>query len=171
MKNIFIILSLFIAGSASAAAPNLPAAIPSLTVGGRVFTDTTNLIQAVCFVTGTTNPNCTFRKMSGSAGYTPSGSKSFRILAMKILNNSSANNSSFYVGYSTNDVGFGTTTGPTGAVYVAGQSTLLMFNTTSGISSIEYPMDFTVPNGKYPFISNGTVSSLSGFVIIYGYEQ
>lgn len=168
LAPIFLLLSLSISGAAIAA-PNLPASpLPSISVGNRVFTDVTNLIILYGYCAGTNN-HATFRTLNGTAGYTPSGSKTYVAQAIKFSSGGTAA-LQFGIGYASNDVGFASATAFTSGVYMGGAAST-MFNSVSGVGSNgEAPISFTVLNAKYPFLdcslSNGTAG-----VFLYGYEK
>lgn len=152
----------------------VPPAIPTLTIGGRVFTDLTNLKVLVGGFAGTANGNCTMREASSSSGYTPSGSKAFRILAVQIIAISVAPGSFAGILYADNDVGLATNTAFTNAVYPGGDSRGGFFNSSASVVtttfSYETALNFRVPNGKYPAVTNNA-STFNCGIRIFGYEE
>lgn len=146
-----------------------PPGIPSVQVGTRVFTDLGNLIILLATFSGTTTGISTFRKSGASAGYTPSGSKTFVVAAIewRVL----VGQPSFVgFGYGNNDVGVGVNVVPTTPIYECGD--LL----TSGLAAtaVQDPIfgrasQFVIPNGKFPFI-NAQAGAGVGQVVIAGYE-
>ena len=150
---------------------NAPGPIPNLVIGGRTLTDIDNLIVLYAYVQGTTNTNGTFRTKAGVA-YTPSGAKTFKILAVKTVGmiTTVTANWGFGLGYSDNDVGVNGAVAYTNLVNLAGGATF--FHPLSAIApaSYEYPVDFTIPNGKYIACRSMTANLVVGHCFIYGYE-
>ena len=130
--------------------------IPTLTVGGRVFTDLTNLIILYGMSTTSTHNWSTLRKQNGSSGYTVTSGKTLTINAVTCITpNSTAPAVSLL--YGTSDVGLDSGSAPTGAVYLAGGSstnTIYISQCASSGSSLSQissgSVDFQVPAGKYP---------------------
>lgn len=145
--------------------------IPTLEVAGRVFTDLDNLI---ILYGSTTNTNgASLRRANGTSGYTPSGSNSFKILALRqtATLGSTPTNGYGSLGYSDNDVAVNTATAATNPVYVAGALNNFPFSNPQTQAQVpsEHPLDFTVPNGKFVFADGGGgVGSVSWQV--FGYE-
>lgn len=143
---------------------------PSLTVGGRVFTDLTNL--KILKTYNNANAIATARAPNNAnAGYTPSGTKAFRVLAFEfqcISNTATAPT----LHYSDNDVGFNSSTALTNPVYEHNAGV----NDYAGISDLDQvgvnvrqvmQTNFLVPNGKYVGVA-GAAGCLGW---IYGYEE
>lgn len=144
--------------------------VPSLVVGGRVFTDLKNL--KVIHFQGGTNTNNTPRLPATASGYTPSGSKAFRILVVELWSVASAIVAD--VGYADNDIGldsatafvnskgiFGTALGAHGSVF---------YNNAGLASPMYMTPNLLVPNTKYPAIWVSVTSAVySGR--LYGYEE
>lgn len=143
--------------------------VDSITVGGRVFTDLTTL--KILVATTAANTNATFRTMNGTSGYTPSGATTFVVHAMKAIG-TAAGTTWGSLGYGDNDVGINSGTTPTNAVYVGGSSTVTTHATSTIAagsqvpSEMAHPMQFTIPNGKYPAMIGGANQT----VYLYGYE-
>lgn len=152
----------------------MPPAIPTLTVGGQVFTDLKNLKVLVGGFAGAANGNCTFRLPSGNSGYTPSGSNKFRFLAIQIVAISVAPGSFAQICYSDNDVGFVTNTAFTNQINPGADVRGGFFCSSSSVStstfSYEIAVNFLVPNGKYPGISNNA-SAFNCAIRAFGYEE
>lgn len=148
----------------------IPSAIPTLNIGGRIFTDLTNLIVLVGNGVGPTNLNSTLRKQNGSAGYQVPATKTFQALALRIMTSVTAANSGASILYSDNDVGTRSPTVFTNPVYIGGSST----NGTVGDGPFvagqftDTPLQFSIPTGKYV----GTITAGAGvyFYQVYGYE-
>lgn len=146
-----------------------PPAIPTLTVGGRVFTDVKNLIVLTGTIYGASNGSSGFRRFSGSSGYLPSGSKSFRIMAIRTMVVTTGNPLPIF--YCDNDLGMGTNTSPTNPVYPSGDAQNVIINpTAAGTGWYEIPFDFLTPNGKYIGVTNGGTAS-SVRIQLFGYEE
>lgn len=151
-------------------------AVDSLTIGGRTFTDLTNLISLVGDVQS--GAYTTFRQLDGTSGYTPSGSNKFKVHAIKIflVNSGEAANSTINFGYGNNDVGVGGGA-PTSPKYVGNDSTnghifpVPWQGTANGPVDnnfeLAYGQPFTIPNGKFPFATGNAVQAQ---VLVYGYE-
>lgn len=144
--------------------------IPTVTVGGRVFTDTTNLIMLVCANQNTNG--CTFRKPGSSTGYLVPVGKTFKAQALQLNVTVGASNSLMSVGYADNDVGVNTSTAPTNPVYAAGNSLASGFfnlNLTGAPLQVVLP-DFLIPAQKYIYqvASGGTATYAT---VLFGYEQ
>lgn len=144
----------------------VPAAIPTLTIGGRVFTDLANLKTLVGYCAGAGGTNTDFRTMAGAVYVVPA-SKSFRILAVKFM---IATAGTCLFGYCDNDVGVGSATAPTNGAYMINSSGQMLVTPIANTNiAVEFPFDLIVPTGKYPFASGGG-GTFNGTVIIYGYE-
>lgn len=141
---------------------------PSLTIGGRVFTDLTNLIILHGAVAAG-QANCSLRKANGVAGYAVTAGKTLTIYACKGRSNTAANTKIILL-YSDNDMGVDTATAPTNPVYIMG-STANYGLTYSGGASVDqeqaHEINFQVPATKIPGVI--MVSSVSYFRA-YGYE-
>lgn len=156
------------------AAVSFPPAIPSLTIAGRVFTDLENLIILKGYAEGTTNVRGTARKQNASAGYQVPTGKKFVIKAARLQVNNSAANANFaaLIAYADNDVGIGSSTAFTNAVYVGGSTNTAAFGAMNALSNTiqEFFHNFEVPAGKY--IGVWALASATNYigVEIYGYE-
>lgn len=148
--------------------------IPSLTIGPRVFTDVKNLITLTGFVNGTTTVNTTMRQLNGSAGYTPSGAKAFRILAIRLQMQLSAVTSGVagQVLYSDNDVGLNTASAFTNPKYPGNSASSAYVGCQSVLTNtFEAAYDFLVLNGKFPGWTSGSSAYLTQQIFFYGYEE
>lgn len=160
----FLILSLSASADVSGRANNNP----SLTIGGRTFTDLTNLKILCANISGASQKFTTFRR-SATSGYQVTAGKTLTIYAWQAWNLGSTA-LSLYLGYGDTDVGLTGGSIPTNGVYWNGDqsasaTTLAAIgNTTAGA------IYFTVPAAKYAFLSNA-VNSITGSCCIYGYEQ
>jgi len=151
-----------------------PPSVPSLTVAGRTFTDLKNLIVTSGGFAGAANGQCTPRRGSGSSGYLPSGSKAFRVLAIQFYAVSVAPGSFVGYFYCDNDLGIATATAATNGVYPGNDARCSYISSATSLAttdkSVEFVVDFLVPNGKYFSVtSNG--SALNCSFRVYGYEE
>lgn len=175
---LFLIFGYAIGLKSAHAGPVTPGgSVPSVIVGGssngsqagRVFTDTTNLIQLRCFTTGA--HNCTFRKTSGTAGYTPSGALKFKLVAWAGFDNEAPTTGFGFatLSYGTNDVLIDTVTVITGQVFIGGSSSLAQigYRNLTGQQMQGGPLDFTVPNGDYLEMTGVVGTEL---LDVWGYE-
>ncbi len=166
MKFLLAFLIMFM--GVLAQATYIPTA-PTLTIGGRVFTDLTNLKILYCAgATGTPRSAC--REANGTAGYLPSGSNKFRILAM-VISGGTAGVSNTTVSYGDNDVGFLSNTAVTNQVFLAGTSNSYMVMGQLGgrYGFNEIAINFLVLNGKYTIIETGVAGDIR--FTVYGYEE
>ena len=157
------------------AAVTLPPAIPTLMVGGRVFTDLENLkvLSAYCDCSAGTRYS-TLRLYTGSAGYQVPVGKTFRVLATAVIPLLGVAASRFVnPSYGDNDVGFTSAAAPTNNAFPAGSqsaSQLVPANVsgTAADPRIETPFRFDVPAGKY-IAASGTLG-IEFTIYVYGYE-
>lgn len=169
MKN-FILSVLFLAlipFTASAAPTAVAGTVPNLTVGGRTFTDLSNLIVLYAANQGSTYS--TFRKRNSAVGYSVTAGKTLTIYAVRLISffPTAAGSAIFQ---SDTDVGFNSASAPTNLVYFGGSavSTVVYPPTAAGVS--EMAIDFQVASGKY--VGTGVPGSSAGGVIeVFGYEQ
>lgn len=151
--------------------------IDTLTIGGRTFTDLTNLISLVGVFAGSTDIYCTFRKSNGSAGYTPSGSNRFQLGALVNQSVSIAATAGdyFVMAQSDNDAGFPSSTTLTNPVYVAANASLfinLSQDTTKQTAEFINYFNFIIANGKYLSIAGNSITGANSrwLLTAYGYE-
>lgn len=139
---------------------------PNLVVGGVTFTDLKNLIQLYAAASNATYT--TFRKSGSSSGYTPSGSTVFHISAVQFATNSNTL-SILDIFYGSTDVGLSNASPPSGVVNIANDNVNNGFLIPVLENVGQSPLDFIIPNGKFPcfFYPSGGVGS----VILFGYEQ
>lgn len=143
-----------------------PSAIPTLTVGGRVFTDLTNLIVLKASISAAGRYS-TFRRLNGTAGYQVTAGKTLTIVALRGFNRGAAVES-VNLQYGNTDSGVESAVDQTGVVYESGAAMYnsLAFSATSG-SSAEAPSGFTVPATKYPGVIGTTGSTVSVYAYCY----
>lgn len=140
-------------------------AVPTLIVGGKSFTDLTNLITLYGAIGGSAASFCSFRKQDGTAGYSPSG-VTFRCGGIKALASVAG---SFAIGYCDNDLGLPSGTSPTNPVYIAGFGSTATPFTAQTAQYLGDSFDFTVPAGKFLFAYGG-LSTLNCIIQVVGYE-
>lgn len=138
--------------------------VDTVNVGGRTYTDMSDLIVLGAPTTGT-GAYCTLRLSSSGSGYqVPSG----HTLYLSSLSFVSASGAQFIsIGYGDNDVGFASGSVPTSGTFM--YQALFQFlttNSSSGYSKAEYSFLFPVPQLKYPFIQQNLEV---GTVQVYGY--
>lgn len=150
----------------------VPAAMPALSIGGRVFTDLANLKilrTAITNVGGATNGSG--RLNTGSAGYQVTAGKTLKVKAVRCFGQTFTAAGIFYICYSDNDVGLVSTTAFTNATY-SGNNTSLAVSLSVNAGGIWYETayDFDIPAQKYPGaqLATGTYQAMVEF---YGYEE
>lgn len=138
----------------------------TLTIGGRVFTDLTNLIQVRCAVGGV-DGNASFRKYDGTSGYLPSGSNNIRWLAYKAYVQTAGKAA---ITSSTNDCGIATTTTPTGGAFIGGDLDAGVITGGQAANTLqEGPLNWLVNNGEYTSIQGD--GAVLVFAELFGYEE
>lgn len=144
--------------------------IDTITVGGRVFTNLSGLIQLYGFTIDATNRYTSVRKPSSSSGYAPSG-VIFQVSAVRIVNFNTNTQNGLAIFYSNNDLGVSSTTVPSSPVYIGGDSTLseIVATTTTQGSETIFLTDFRVPSGKFLGFDNNAQNNDMHFQV-YGYE-
>lgn len=145
-----------------------PTAVPSLTVGGRVFTDLDNLKILSCYGSGA-SPKSSARLPGQSSGYQVPVGKKFKIQAI-LISNMGASVANPLVYYQDNDSGWATATAPVNPVYMTSGNNVNAYiagtNVVSGTTnSIAIPANFEIPAGKYIGCSTD-----GPIVYFYGYE-
>lgn len=170
--KLIALITLLMSFTASAAYAPLA---PSLTVGGRVFTDLTNLIVLQCYVS--LNNGCTFRKTNASSGYQVTAGKTLTIWAYRLETANTASISNGIPYYADADIGFSSGTAPTSPVYIAGgaastiwASTALAAQATSTPGMKEVATEFPIPATKYA-AWNWSAQNGSLMVTAFGYEN
>lgn len=140
------------------------------TVGDRSM-PTKNLIIIRCQPAGATNRYSGCRLNTGSAGYSPSGVK-FHIYAVRIdAGQSFTSNTSTVISSCDTDLAIGTSSAPSNPVYFGGSSSLSYVVTAGAAgSAVEYPFDYSIPNGKFACVDDGTAAS-TYIVSLIGYEE
>lgn len=141
-----------------------------ITVGGRVFTDVDNLIILIATIQGTTGYRSTFRKTNETAGYKPSGSNKFNVLALKSWIVQGASIAKLGIGYADNDVGMASTTAFTNDFPMGYTNDGFDIGAWGNYYGQEYPLYFQIPNGKYPRLATTSATEAIANVVLYGYE-
>lgn len=142
--------------------------VSTITVGGVQL-----LLNGLIVLKGVVNNaasglNACPRKLGVGSGYTPSGSKNFRIYAISGRGFNASG--TIEIIYADNDVGIATNTAFVNLVYPVGANNIsaAVFNlgaTTNDTN--ETGFHFIIPNGKYI----GIVGGGSASVTIFGYEE
>ncbi len=144
---------------------------PTITVGGRVFTDLANLKILACSATGATLIRCTMALTTApTAGYAVTTAKTLRIRAVKFRDDTPASPSTaiFYV--SDNDVGqVGVATALTNGA-VRSQTFPLLDLTAQLDQGNEFSTNFTIAAAKYLSVQLSAVAK-TVYVLAYGYEE
>ena len=144
--------------------------VPSLVVGGRLFTDLDNLMVLFGFVS--TNDYCTLRKSGIASGYQAPVGKKFQCLAAKtITQDNNAASQALTVGYADNDVGLNTATVPTNRIGPYGVTPDQYHGVlTTGLDEVktETSIFFEILAQKYPFIFTNGMARIEAQ--IFGYE-
>ena len=141
--------------------------IPNLMVAGRTFTDLTNLIvlNGIC---DNTNQYATLRLPNGTSGYQVPASRTLRILAVSATFSVVTGAAAVSIGYGDTDVGFSAASAPTTPVSLSNGGRAMYVGAGALKPPYEMATNFTVPTGKYPYVSN----SLSlGSITVYGYLE
>jgi hypothetical protein len=139
---------------------------PTLTVGGRVMTDTANLIILCAEISGN---NSTFRKPNSSTGYSTPAGKTLNILAMRI-STTAAGAQGVNLCYGDTDLGWSVVANPVTPVYYGGAIAPNYHFGGGSVSgpAMEHPVGFLVPTGKFP---TAIGSGATGYMIfLFGYE-
>lgn len=176
MRLFFYALVFSLAASVSAfSAPPVGGVQPTITVGGRVFTDLARLKILRCFASSDgSNNNCTFRDTAAPAGgYVVPASKTLRVQAYRMTTMIAGAGVFASLMYSNNDVGANSATAPTSPVYLMGGTITASSIVGSALAGgvVEGLLNFTVPTTKFvTTLSQGSVST-SYTIDIFGYEQ
>lgn len=153
--------------------------IPTITVGGRVFTDLTTIIILQAYMNSSAATRySTFRRTS--SGYQVTTAKTLKLHAAK-WSGIGTNSGGFTMGYGDNDVGFSSASAPTNETFPfygsATNSVMLNGRDTTSREPVwdEMAFDPNNPNGfaatKYPFLLNQNSTTNSNVVCqIFGYE-
>lgn len=145
--------------------------IPSLTIGGRVYTDLDNLI-ILSAGTSTSGNTTMFRKGTGSAGYPVTASKTLTITSLVMYNKDASANVNEFFGYADTDLGYNSGSAAVNPVYFAGAGSAtemwIGLDTTLGQSTRTINLHFQIPAGKYLFVTNNGAHATNYFA--YGYE-
>lgn len=140
--------------------------VETLQIGGRVFTDLTNLIKIGGYVSSTTKT--TLRKSGSSSGYQVTALKTLTLAAITMtLTGAAGSSPSGQIGYADNDVGLNQSTSLTNPNYIFADSVANWVSNEQNTQPQVLHIDFPVPASKYVFVlGNGTTLLYFAF----GYE-
>ena len=158
--------------SASAYSAFLPQG-HGLTIAGRYFPNTSNLIILNAFSTSSSSPNATARIQKGTSGYQVTSGRTLKIFAVRMSVNA-ATAGIMQIKQTDNDVGYNTNTPLSGSLQAWPSNTSA--TTANGISVpatigayVEVPVYFEIASGKYLTVVQTTNSSAEMY--LYGYEE
>lgn len=147
---------------------------PSISIGGRLFTDIPNLIVLKAGVNGA-SVRASARSQFASAGYQVTAGKTLTIFAIQV-NNLVADAGSLGIGYTDNDLGLAGTTAVTNQkMYGTGVSSATGSAGDNGLCPIaavgqnERATVIKIPATKYVCIEASS-GSAKATVVMYGYE-
>lgn len=147
----------------------IPGARAVLEVGGRVFTDLTNLI--ILRAKTTSGTNSSFRTSGGSGGYQVTTGKTLTIRTIRQFQDAAVSNP-WSLLYSDNDMGFATATAPTNPIYSYGQtstSTPFVNSSAGATGERQFHTNFAVPATKYVGVTAAEATATKDYEA-YGYE-
>lgn len=149
MKKILLLALLLVGSHANAA---IFGQIPTLTVGGLLFTNPTAL--KVLYSRASSGTRTTARLPSGTAGYQVPAGKTYSLYALRCT--SYGTNDGFSLLYADNDVGLRSGTAFTNPVYFVGDSGAAFNGGAAGVTQewSFYGSPFVVPANKYPGHTN-----------------
>lgn len=149
---------------------NNPGIRPSLTVGGRVMTDMSNLIVLHARFASGANRYFGACKSNGTAAYQVTAGKTLRIIAARVAVGTAASGGPIALGYSDAAITLAGTAGaPTNPIYNGGSNGV--YTATTGVLGVtEFALNFTIPATKYVHHDQGTATA-DGAVTYYGYEE
>jgi hypothetical protein len=141
--------------------------IPTLTIGGRVYTDiSSNLKRLITHVAATGGG--TFRLFSGSAGYAVTTGKTLTIESLRREDLSSTVGTGIAMAQTDNDIGLNSATALTNAVYWGGSNTLTPSISTGSGTNVVADIYFPVAALKYCTMTNSTTNDVT--FQAWGYE-
>lgn len=149
---------------------------PTLTVGGRNFTDLANLIVLEAY-TATANHYSSLVKLSGASvvttAYQVTSGKTFSVCGVRVIAaSSSAATCQMQMLYGTGFVlSVDQASAPTGAVFPMGLSAsggFQFMSTAPATTPTGYDTNWTIPASDYPAIQ--TLSTTGCVIYVYGYE-
>lgn len=149
--------------------------IPSLTVGGVVFTDLSAALIVLYGSVATTTRYTTLRRTTATAGYQTTSGKTLTIRACKITYISLTGNPTINLLYGDTDVGLNSSSAPTNPVYLGGDSSSScgVLGGSSGAASgpVSYGETapfFNTPSTKYSAMFLNIEATTN--MLAYGYE-
>lgn len=142
-----------------------PTLVPSFSLGGRTIPVGAELIILGAVNDATHRYSC-LRRTNTAAGYTPSGTKKFKAIAVitRALATQSAGAGTLL--YADDDLGIYQNTAPTNPVYCFGSATPSCIY-TSQTNQDYIAIDWEIPNGKYGYVDNAVAINNT---LVYGYE-
>jgi len=140
---------------------------PTITVGGRVFSDLKNLIVIRTRVGVGGNLYGTARSLNASSGYQVPAGKTLRITAVREVG--STLNQAVSIGHGDDDKGMNSAAAPTNAVWQIGDKDGVLGKNTNQYGVTEFVTNFTIPTGKYPCAY--TDSTGGAIVEMWGYLE
>ena len=139
---------------------------PYIIIGGRKFTDLTNLKTLYGYAAGGASKKCTFRTAVGD-GYQVPVAKKFVVCAVEFTG--SAANSFCQLGYSDNNVGLDSATAFTNPVYPGGNISAGALLAATTHTPYQYSFYFEVIASKYLGFTNPSTGDV--YARVYGYEE
>lgn len=143
-----------------------PTLIPTLTIGGRVFTDLDNL-KILYGMTGSVSGHYSSFKTEAGVNYVVPAAKTFRWMAVQyVLEDTTLAGKVTNLGYGDNAVGIDSATPPTNFIRL-GNFNAFDFMADSIYGFKAFHILFNVPTGKYPSFYS---TSLQCNLMAFGYE-
>ena len=152
-----------------------PARIPSVFIGGRTFTDLSNLIQLVGHITSGSRSGMFKTNDVSQSAFDASGGI-FEVHALMLIGGDASVRENIRVGYGDNSLPLNTGTAITNEVRVGGVNMGQMLWTpgdaAGGSFNVAIPLRFDVPDGKFPFFATGDGSAgTAQSVFMWGFQR
>lgn len=153
--------------------PAYPYPQNSITIGGRTFTALSSLIHLKARVSsGNATGTFTLASKVTAGGYTPSGTKSFRGLAIRLTVITAVSTSGVGFGYQDTDLGFQSNTSPTNGKQVGALASNVQFQfSIHSMGVADYLCNMLCPNAKYIYIGNTAGTTGEYCADLFGYEE
>lgn len=171
MRKYFALLTAFLISAHVLAAPPTYPVIPTMEIGGRIFTDLGTRLKVLVGMHAYNGKNLTLRAMNGTAGYQVTSGKTLRITALRVSVHTAETETYDRLCYADNDVGISTSTAFTNQVYNGGAAPAANLASMKTAGIIEIPVNFTVPSQKYPCMELTSSTNGISYVMAYGYEE
>lgn len=171
MRTFFLALMLTFSFPAWAVTVSNSAVVPSITVGGRVFTDLTNL-KILYTEAGNNNGAVTYAPFVNPDGtnYQVTTGKTFTIYAIRFFNFVVGAATSLRLGYGTTAAAF-STSAPTGATNLLLAANFFPFFNQAN-TWFEMALNLAVPATKFPYlVGPNSATTTDGVYQIFGYEK